>query len=203
MYNHTRHMSEASEEHQYVLMPYAFDFLEMPSAFSSTMVMAEAAFVRDAILLIMSNVMYQGHPFHIIGHSMGGFVNYQAVQMPNFPVANLRTIITLSSPLDQAAQFFNSEIFDLHRATIHSKIPGDQVLHLNMHGGTRDILVLPENSHTSRYNFASNASLYVLTENMRNVYKTIDHNSPYYFKPFLDAFVPSLLQLMTSSLDIN
>jgi hypothetical protein len=36
---------------------------------------------------------------------------------------------------------------------------------------------------------------YVSTEYMRNLFMTLDHNSPYFFKPFLDAFIPGVFSV--------
>ena len=46
---------------------------------------------------------------------------------------------------------------------------------------------------TSSKNFGFKHVVSLSTEHMRNVYQSIDHNSPYYYKYFLDAFVPSSL----------
>lgn len=42
----------------------------------------------------------------------------------------------------------------------------------------------------------------IATESMRNLFRSIDHNSPYYYKYFLDAFIPNALDLMTSTFNI-
>lgn len=38
---------------------------------------------------------------------------------------------------------------------------------------------------------------------MRNIYKSLDHNSPYYYKHFLDAFIPAIITAMATHEDIE
>lgn len=69
-------------------------------------------------------------------------------------------------------------------------------LHLNIHGGSRDFLVRADLTPSDHFGFKY--FININTEDMRNVYQSIDHNSPYYYKPFLDAFIPLALDTMTS-----
>ena len=39
----------------------------------------------------------------------------------------------------------------------------------------------------------------VNTEEMRNVRQSMDHNSPYYYKHFLDSFLPIVIKVVTMS----
>jgi hypothetical protein len=39
----------------------------------------------------------------------------------------------------------------------------------------------------------------VNTEEMRNVRQSMDHNSPYFYKHFLDSFVPIVMKLIDMS----
>lgn len=43
----------------------------------------------------------------------------------------------------------------------------------------------------------------VNTEDMRNVKQSMDHNSPYFYKHFLDSFVPIVVKLSTISDEAN
>ena len=60
---------------------FSFDFREMPSVFSRIMLEEQARFVSRAIQLVMSQEPYKGHNFHLLGHSMGGVVNYLATTL--------------------------------------------------------------------------------------------------------------------------
>jgi hypothetical protein len=64
------------------------------------------------------------------------------------------------------------------------------VLHLNLNGGSRDLLVKLDPISSAHFGFKNSINLG--THEMRNLHTSIDHNSPYYYKYFLDAFVPSL-----------
>jgi alpha-beta hydrolase superfamily lysophospholipase len=48
---------------------------------------------------VMSQEPYKGHNFHLLGHSMGGVVNYLATTLSGFPIDSLKTVVTLNSPL--------------------------------------------------------------------------------------------------------
>ena len=92
------------------MVPFTFDFKEMPSVFSKKMIFEQAKFVSLALKSIMSRDQYKDLPFQMIGHSMGGVVNYLATTLKDFPLDQLKTMVTLSSPLSPSPQFFNDDI---------------------------------------------------------------------------------------------
>jgi hypothetical protein len=120
---------------------------------------------------------------------MGGVINLNMTLHPAFPLAHFATMISLSSPIGSSPQALKREVPDYFNAINSGFKPHDTVLHINMKGGTRDILVQTtvERQAFSKY------ELNIATPSMSNVFHSIDHNSPYFHKPFLDAFVPSAL----------
>jgi len=77
-YNHTLYLNQKSNDVFYELHAFAFDFREMPSVFSGVMIHAQALFTARAISLIMRHLFDSPHKFHLLGHSMGGLINYYA-----------------------------------------------------------------------------------------------------------------------------
>ena len=71
----------------------------MGSAFSERVMEEEAKFIDMSIRYILSVGDFTDK-FIMIGHSMGGLVNYLATQMPLFPIEKLDGLICLSSPLN-------------------------------------------------------------------------------------------------------
>ena len=51
------------------------------------MVLAEAQFIVKVISKIMQNDELKNAKFHIVGHSMGGLVNYLASTLPGYPLS--------------------------------------------------------------------------------------------------------------------
>lgn len=43
----------------------------------------------------------QNASFHMIGHSMGGVVNYMASKLKQFPIEKLKTMDSLASPIGE------------------------------------------------------------------------------------------------------
>lgn len=128
---------------------------------------------------------------------MGGLVNYFATTQSYFPEKDLGTIFTLNSPLNPSPQYFNNELQFIPKI---SKSLTENILHINLHSGPRDHLVKNDVIQTfPDVKWAINLS----TQRMKNVHQSLDHNAVYYYKHFLDAFVPSALSLMTSELPID
>lgn len=73
------------------------------------------------------------------------------------------------------------------------------VTHINLYAGSRDTLV-PE--RLTMNSFAPNI-IHKNTDHLKNVFHTLDHNSPYYFKPFLDAFVPGVFAAFLQNKDTH
>ena len=75
----------------------------------------------------------------------------------------------------------------------------ERIVHLNFHGGTRDLLIKEEMIvESERIGFKHQYQ--ITTTQMKNNYGTIDHNSPMYNKRFLDTFIPGIIKI---SLRIN
>ncbi len=64
-----------------------------------------------------------------------------------------------------------------------------KVNHINLYGGARDTIV----SEKFTTNLIVQNSLLENTDHLKNLYMTVDHNSPYFYKHFLDAFVPKVV----------
>ena len=56
---------------------------------------------------------------------------------------------------------------------------------------------------TSTGHFGLKYSINKASDSMRNNYKSLDHNSPYYYKHFLDAFIPAIITAMATHEDIE
>jgi len=152
------------------------------------MIMGEAEFGARAIHAIMAYV-FPGLKFHMVGHSMGGVINLNMTMHPKFPLAALATMVSLSSPIGVSPQALKRELPDYFNEINTIFKPHEDVLHVNVKGGSRDILV---QTNVERQSF-SRFEVNVATPFMNNVFHAIDHNSPYFHKPFLDAFVPAAL----------
>jgi PGAP1-like protein len=88
LFNHTVHLNENSNV-DLQIVPFVFDFREMPSAFSKIMLFDEATFASKVIQAIMKKPGFAEHRFMMIGHSMGGLVNYKSVLHVGFPLDRL------------------------------------------------------------------------------------------------------------------
>lgn len=128
---------------------------------------------------------------------MGGVINLNMTLHPDFPISSLATMVSLSSPMGMSPQALKREVPEVFNQLNQAFKPHENVLHINLKGGTRDILV---QSTVDRQAF-SKYEVNIATPNMNNVFHSIDHNSPYFHKPFLDAFVPGALYAFITAQD--
>lgn len=108
-------------------------------------------------------------------------------------------MISLSSPLANSPQNFNQEIDSIQNFLINNLSSLNKTLNLNFFGGWRDFLVPPflgDITVQGRKKYSVAHQIVVNTEEMRNVKQSMDHNSPYYYKYFLDSFVPVVIKMI-------
>eukprot|EP00347_Sterkiella_histriomuscorum_P003229 403365097 len=206
LFNHTITLNEAQNDTFYELRAFSFQLIEMGSAFSRHVVEIEAEFISESIRYLVE--AGEIGRFNLIGHSMGGLVNYVASQNQGFPVEMLQGMINLCSPVSGGSpQYFNNDIGDLFENILKINPKNmdylkQNVFHLNLHAGTRDGMVRIDLAKFSeRLNFKY--THYLLLNEMKNLFMSLDHNSPLFQKYFMDVFSPSIIKLVTAIDDVK
>ncbi|CDW76892.1 gpi inositol-deacylase [Stylonychia lemnae] len=202
--NYTSYLNTAQRDIFYRTQHYGFDFERQPSAFSQFVVQDQAQYVASAIAQIMKSYD-QNTKFSIITHSMGSLVAYVAMQSQKFPVAQLQNVFSLGGPLEEAPQLFNDGIQHyVHKAASQqSDHVLNKVIHFNFHGGPRDQLVSQNYANLFRFsnsanNISSNSLKYafnVKSNQLKNVYQSMDHNCLFYYKHFWDTIAPIMARM--------
>jgi hypothetical protein len=106
----------------------------------------------------------------------------------------------LGSPLEESPQLLNSGPSTiLHKIVANYKHHlWNNVAHFNFHGGPRDFLVSSDHANFNRFGFLNHSLSHTFTletTKMKNVYQSLDHNSLFYYKFFLDQAAPIIAKI--------
>ena len=113
---------------------------------------------------------------NIVTHSLGSYVAYKALDQEQFPIAQLKNVISLASPNVAAPQQITQDLVETLRDIKKQELP-EHVAYFHFDGGVRDFFV---GQASAKPVTLSPTSIVLPTEQIKNVQLTMDHNSQLY-----------------------